>query len=69
MTIKEELQGKNIIIPDNPVANFFFNNTRSGLIWLITDWPDGTGWTDGHCRFLERHGISEQESRATGPIF
>lgn len=44
MTIKEELRGKNIIIPDNPVSNFFFNNTRSGLFWLVVRLYLGYAW-------------------------
>lgn len=44
MTIKEEFKGKNIIIPDNPVSNFLFNNTRSGLIWLIIRLYLGYAW-------------------------
>ncbi|WEK54952.1 MAG: DoxX family membrane protein [Candidatus Cohnella colombiensis] len=44
MTIKDELKGKNIIVPDNPVSNFFFNNTRSGLIWLVIRLYLGYQW-------------------------
>jgi len=44
VTIKEELKGKNIIIPDNPVSNFLFNNTRSGLLWLIVRLYLGYAW-------------------------
>lgn len=44
MTIKEELKGKNIIIPENPVSNFLFNNTRSGLIWLVIRVYLGYAW-------------------------
>ncbi|XID92710.1 DoxX family membrane protein [Paenibacillaceae bacterium WGS1546] len=46
MTIKEELRGKNIIIPDNPVSNFLFNNTRSGLLWLVIRLYLGYAWLD-----------------------
>lgn len=44
MTIKEELEGKNIIIPENPVSNFLFNNTRSGLLWLVIRVYLGYAW-------------------------
>ena len=44
VTIKEELKGKNIIIPDNPVSNFLFNNTRSGLLWLVIRLYLGYAW-------------------------
>lgn len=44
MTIKEELRGKNIIVPENPVSNFLFNNTRSGLIWLVIRLYLGYAW-------------------------
>jgi len=44
MTIKEELKGKNIIVPDNPVSNFLFNNTRSGLLWLVVRLYLGYAW-------------------------
>lgn len=43
-TIKKELAGKNIIVPDNPVSNFLFNNTRSGLLWLIIRLYLGYAW-------------------------
>jgi thiosulfate dehydrogenase (quinone) large subunit len=46
MTIKEELRGKNIIIPENPVSNFLFNNTRSGLLWLVVRLYLGYAWLD-----------------------
>ncbi|MFD3261195.1 DoxX family membrane protein [Paenibacillus lentus] len=44
MTIKDELRGKNIIIPDNPVSNFLFNNTRSALLWLVIRLYLGYAW-------------------------
>lgn len=44
MTIKDELRGKNIIVPENPVSNFLFNNTRSGLIWLVIRLYLGYAW-------------------------
>ncbi|MNH91116.1 hypothetical protein D3C73_436670 [compost metagenome] len=44
MTIKEELRGKNVIIPENPVSNFLFNNTRSGLLWLVIRVYLGYAW-------------------------
>lgn len=44
MSIKEELRGKNIVIPENPVSNFLFNNTRSGLIWLVVRLYLGYAW-------------------------
>lgn len=44
MSMKEELKGKNIIIPENPVSNFLFNNTRSGLIWLVIRLYLGYAW-------------------------
>jgi len=44
MAIREELKGKNIIIPDNPVSNFLFNNTRSGLLWLVVRLYLGYAW-------------------------
>ncbi|RAV23466.1 DoxX family membrane protein [Paenibacillus contaminans] len=46
LTIKEELKGKNIVIPENPVSNFFFNNTRSGLFWLIIRLYLGYAWVN-----------------------
>jgi len=46
MTIRDELAGKNIIIPDNPVSNFLFNNTRSGLLWLIVRLYLGYAWVN-----------------------
>ncbi len=46
VTIKEELQGKNIIVPDNPVSNLLFNNTRSGLLWLVIRLYLGYAWLD-----------------------
>jgi thiosulfate dehydrogenase [quinone] large subunit len=44
VSIKEELRGKNIVIPENPVSNFLFNNTRSGLIWLVVRLYLGYAW-------------------------
>jgi DoxX. len=44
VTMKEELQGKRIIVPDNPVSNFLFNNTRSGLLWLVIRLYLGYAW-------------------------
>ncbi|WP_055109775.1 DoxX family membrane protein [Paenibacillus ihumii] len=44
MTIKDELRGKNIIIPDNPLSNFLFNNTRSALLWLVIRLYLGYAW-------------------------
>ncbi len=46
LTIKEELRGKNIIVPENPVSNFLFNNTRSGLLWLVIRLYLGYAWLD-----------------------
>lgn len=44
MTIKEELRGRKITIPENPVSNFLFNNTRAGLIWLVIRLYLGYAW-------------------------
>ncbi|GAA0136839.1 DoxX family membrane protein [Paenibacillus sp. YSY-4.3] len=44
MAIKEELKGKNIIVPENPVSNFLFSNTRSASIWLIIRLYLGYAW-------------------------
>ncbi|WP_224753999.1 DoxX family membrane protein [Paenibacillus terricola] len=38
------MQGKRIIVPENPVSNFLFNNTRSGLLWLIIRLYLGYAW-------------------------
>ncbi|BAQ10896.1 doxx family protein [Bacillus sp. OxB-1] len=43
------MKEKTIIMPENPVSHFLFNDTRSGLIWLIIriyvgypgSWPVG----------------------------
>lgn len=50
MTIKDELRGKNIIIPENPVSNFLFNNTRSGLLWLVIRLYLGYAWLNAGWR-------------------
>ncbi|RKN84552.1 DoxX family membrane protein [Paenibacillus ginsengarvi] len=42
--MQDEIKGKNIVIPDNPVSNFLFNNTRSGLIWLVIRLYLGYAW-------------------------
>ncbi|WP_339158524.1 DoxX family membrane protein [Paenibacillus sp. FSL W8-0186] len=44
MAIKEQFKGKNIIIPENPVSNFLFSNTRSAPIWLIIRLYLGYAW-------------------------
>jgi len=37
-------KSKNIEIPENPVSNFLFNNTGSGLIWLVIRLYLGYQW-------------------------
>jgi thiosulfate dehydrogenase [quinone] large subunit len=41
----QQITSKNeIIIPENPVSNFLFNNTRSASIWLIIRLYVGYAW-------------------------
>lgn len=44
MSIRDELKGKTIIIPENPVSRFLFSDTRSGLIWLVVRLYLGYAW-------------------------
>ncbi|CAM3931432.1 DoxX family membrane protein [Cohnella lubricantis] len=44
MSIKEEVHGKHIIVPENPVSRFLFSDTRSGLIWLVIRLYLGYEW-------------------------
>ena len=46
MAIKDELHGKKILIPENPVSKFLFSDTRSGIIWLIIRLYLGYAWID-----------------------
>jgi len=46
LTIKEQLKGKNIVVPDNPVSDFLFNRTSSGLIWLVIRLYLGYAWVN-----------------------
>lgn|SRR5690625_3306667 len=36
--------GRRILIPDNPVSSFLFNDTRSAIIWLIVRLYLGYSW-------------------------
>ncbi len=38
------LQGKSIVVPENPVSRFLFNDTRSAWIWLIIRLYVGYAW-------------------------
>jgi thiosulfate dehydrogenase [quinone] large subunit len=44
MSIKDELKGKTILIPENPVSRFLFSDTRSGIIWLVIRLYLGYAW-------------------------
>lgn len=35
---------RNIVVPENPVSMFLFNNTKSGLIWLVVRLYVGYAW-------------------------
>ncbi len=37
-------QGKNVVIPDNPVSSFLFNSTKSAILWLIVRLYLGYQW-------------------------
>lgn len=39
-----QLNNNRIIVPDNPVSNFLFNDTRSALIWLFIRLYVGWAW-------------------------
>jgi len=38
------MKEKTIIMPENPVSHFLFNDTRSGLIWLVIRLYVGYAW-------------------------
>ena len=44
MSIRDKSKGKTIVVAENPVSNFLFNNTRSGLIWLVIRLYLGYAW-------------------------
>ena len=44
MTRNETVRGKRIVIPENPVSAFLFNDTRSALIWLVIRLYLGYQW-------------------------
>lgn len=39
-----QMKGNSIIIPENPVSHFLFNNTRSAAIWLVIRLYLGYAW-------------------------
>lgn len=38
------MKDKHIIVPENPVSNFLFNDTRSAWIWLVIRLYVGWAW-------------------------
>jgi len=44
MTRSGILKGKRIVVPENPVSAFLFNDTRSAIIWLVIRLYLGYQW-------------------------
>ncbi|WP_020617836.1 DoxX family membrane protein [Paenibacillus daejeonensis] len=44
MRAKTELDNGTILIPDNPVSQFLFSNTKSAIIWLVIRLYLGYAW-------------------------
>jgi thiosulfate dehydrogenase (quinone) large subunit len=44
MSQNVRLDGKNLIVPENPVSSFLFSDTRSAWIWLIIRVYVGYSW-------------------------